>query len=141
MEKHTLQNFPVDSLSGRYNDFQDRFTWLMTTGEGTEEINYSENVSLITGYEPDELKGIRGKWHNLINEEDLETVRVKFNELLNKPLVNTYVCDYRISGKNNNIIWLRESVVADKLPSGKLKTAFGIIQDISDTSGYELFQR
>ncbi len=110
----------------------------MTTEEGTEEINYSENVSLITGYEPDELKGIRGKWHNLINEEDLENVRIKFSDLLNKPLVNNYICDYRISGKHNNIIWLRESVVAEKLPSGKLKTAFGIIQNISDLKNEEV---
>lgn len=138
MEKHTLQNLPVDLLSGSINDFRDRFTWFLTTEEGTDEINYSDNVSAITGYGPDELKGIRGKWHNLINEEDLETVRTKYGELLNNPLVNNFVCDYRVTDKNNNIMWLRESVTADRSSSGKLKSAFGIVQDITDLKNNEM---
>lgn len=138
MDKHTIQNLPVDLISGSFNDFQDRFTWLLTNEEGTEEINYSDTVTSITGYEPDELKGIRGKWNNLINEEDLETVRVKYNGLLNNPLVNNYVCDYRVTGKNNNTVWLRESVIAERSSSGKLKSAFGVVQDITDLKNNEM---
>ncbi|HKB86088.1 MAG TPA: ATP-binding protein [Ignavibacteriaceae bacterium] len=137
MEKNILQNAPVDMLPGSYNDFEDRFTWLLTFEEDTEEINYSGNVALVTGYNPVELRGMRGKWNNLVNEEDLGQVRKTFNELLNGISVNSCTIDYRIVNKNNGIVWLRESVRAERLPSGKIKSAFGIVQDISDLKNSE----
>ena len=42
MEKHTLQNLPVDLLSGNYNEFDDRFTWLLTLEEDTMLFILSE---------------------------------------------------------------------------------------------------
>lgn len=138
MEKHTLQNLPADLLSSFYGDFEDRFTWLLTLEDNNEEINYSMNVAGITGYEAAELKGVRGNWNNLINEEDLESVRIKFNELVNDLSLNNYSIDYRIVNKHNSTVWLRESVRAERFPSGKLKTALGIVQDISDIKKAEL---
>ncbi len=137
MEKHTLQNLPAEILSGNYNEFDDRFTWLLTFEEDTEEINYSENISAVTGYDPSELKGTRGKWYNLVNEEDLEPLRIKFNGLVNDPSLNQYTADYRIASKNNSDIWVRESVRAERYPSGKLKSAYGIVQNISDLKNKE----
>jgi two-component system sensor histidine kinase/response regulator len=138
LEKHTLQNAHADLLSGFYNDFNDRFTWLLTIDDDTEEINYSENVAAVTGFGSSELKGVRGKWYSIVNEEDLETARIKFNELLSNPSINNYSIDYRISGRNKNNVWLRESVRAERFPSGKLKNAFGIVQDITDLKTREL---
>ncbi len=137
MEKHTLQNQPADLLSGNYIEFDDRFTWQMTLEEDTEEINYSENVSVVAGFDPSELRGMRGKWYNLVNEEDIEPLRIKFNELINNSSINRYTADYRIVSKNNTNVWVRETVYADKYPSGKLKNAFGIVQNISDLKNRE----
>ncbi len=137
MEKHTLQNLPAEILSGNYSEFDDRFTWLLILEEDNEEINYSENLSVVTGYDPSELKGTRGKWYNLVNEEDLELLRMKFNDLVNNPSLNQYTADYRIAGKNNSSIWVRESVHAERNPSGKLKSAYGIVQNISDLKNRE----
>ncbi len=138
MEKHTIQNLPADLLSGYYSDFEDRFIWLLTLDDNNEEIYYSVNVAGITGYDAAELKGLRGNWNNLIIEEDLESVRIKFNELLIDLSLNSYSIDYRIINKNNATIWLRESVRAERFPSGKLKTAFGIVLDISDLKKAEM---
>ncbi|HEY6906593.1 MAG TPA: ATP-binding protein [Ignavibacteriaceae bacterium] len=132
MEKHTLQNLPSDTLSGNYNDFEDRFVWVLAFKDNREEITYSGNVAGITGYSAAELKGARGNWINVIDEEDIGQVRIKFNEMMNDLSLNNYTIDYRIVTKNNNTVWLRESVKAERLPSGKLKNAFGIVQDISD---------
>jgi two-component system sensor histidine kinase/response regulator len=132
LEKRTLQNLHADILSGDYNYFMDRFVWMLTFKDNNEEITYSGNVAGITGYDAAELNGVRGSWLSLINEEDLGQVRTKFNEMLNDLSLNNYTIDYRIVTKNNNTIWLRESVKAERFPSGKLKNAFGIVQDISD---------
>ena len=137
MGKHIL-NQPVDNLFANQIDFGDRFTWLLTLEDDTEEINYSENVRKITGFEPGELKGIRGKWYNLINEEDISAVKIKFNDMLNDPSINDCVCDYRISGKNNINIWVRENVKVERNASGKLKTALGVVQDITDLKTAEV---
>lgn len=132
MEKHTLQNPRSDNLSGNYNDFEDRFVWVLAFKDNREEITYSGNVAGITGYSAAELNGARGNWINVINEEDIGQVRIKFNEMMNDLSLNNYTIDYRIITKNNNTVWLRESVKAERMPSGKLKNAFGIVQDISD---------
>ncbi len=137
MEKHTLQNLPVDLLSGNYSEFEDRFTWLLTLEEDIEEINYSENVLSVTGFDPSELRGMRGKWYNLVNEEDIEPLKIKFNDLITNPAFEQYTADYRIAGKNNTHIWVRESVHAERYPSGKLKGAVGIVQNISDLKNQE----
>jgi two-component system sensor histidine kinase/response regulator len=137
LEKHTLQNLPADVLSGNYSEFDDRFTWLLTTQDDTEEINYSENVAVVTGFDPSELRGMRGKWYSLVNEEDLEPLRIKYNELFNNPLLNRYTGDYRITDKHNVNIWVRESINVERYPSGKLKSAFGIVQNISDLKNRE----
>ncbi len=137
MEKHTLQNPPIDLLSENYSEFDDRFTWLLTMDEDTEEINYSENAAVVTGFDPSELRGMRGNWYNLVNEEDIEPLRIKFNDLINNPSLTQYTADYRIVNKHNTNIWVRESVRAEKYPSGKLKSAFGIVQNISDLKNRE----
>ncbi len=137
MEKHTLQSLPADLLSGNYCEFEDRFTWLLTLEEDIEEINYSENVALVTGFDPSELRGMRGKWYNLVHEEDIEPLRIKFNDLINNSSLNQYTADYRIVNKHNTNIWVRELVYAEKYPSGKLKNAFGIVQNISDLKNRE----
>jgi PAS domain S-box-containing protein len=138
LEKHTLQNLPADLLSANYYEYEDRFVWQLTFEENNEEINYSVNIAGITGYDASELKGVRGNWNNLVNEEDLGSVRTKFNELINDLSLTGYSIDYRITSKNNNTIWLRESVRAERFPSGKLKNAFGVVQDISDLKKAEL---
>lgn len=137
MEKHTLQNLPADLLSGNYTEFDDRFTWSLTLEEDNEEIAYSENAAAVTGFEPSELRGTRGKWYNLVNEEDLEPLRIKFTDLINNPSLTRYTADYRISNKHGEKIWVREVVHAERDPSGKLKSVFGIVQNISDLKNRE----
>ncbi len=137
MEKHTLQNLPADILSGNPSEFDDRFTWLLTMEGDIEDINYSENAAIVTGFEPSELRGMRGKWYSLVYEEDLEPLRVKFNDLIENPSLNQYKADYRITGKNNKNLWVRELVHAERDPSGKLKSAYGIVQNITDLKNRE----
>ena len=129
---------PAEIFSGFYNDFENQFTWLLSYEENIEDISYSDNVLNITGFEAEELKGMRGKWNNRIYEDDLEQVRKKFNELLNDFSANSYSVDYRILHRNNSIVWVRESVKAERTASGKLKNAFGIVSNISDLKNTEM---
>jgi PAS domain S-box-containing protein len=126
------RHFPVESLSSIYSDFDNYFTWLLSYEDNADDINYSENVLKITGFEAAELRGMRGKWNKLIYEDDLEAVRLKFNELINSLSLNSYTVDYRIINRDNNIIWLRESVRAERTRAGKLKIVYGIVSNISD---------
>lgn len=132
------KSLPAEVSPGSYNDFENQFTWLLSYEENSEDISYSENILNITGFEAAELQGMRGKWNNRIYEEDLEQVRIKFNELLNDFTLNSYSIDYRILRRDNSIIWVRESVKADRAASGKLKNAFGIISNISDLKNTEM---
>lgn len=138
MSTNSERNFPVEYFSGSYSDFEDQFTWLLSYEDDSEEITYSENVSNITGFQASALRGMRGKWNNLIYIDDKEPVRIKFNELLNNHSLTFYMVDYRIIDKDNNIVWLRESVKAERTPGGKLKNAYGAVKNISDLKNTEV---
>lgn len=132
MNNNSEQQFPVEYFSGGYSEFEDQFTWLLSCESDTEEINYSENILNVTGFESEELRGLRGKWNNIVCEDDRKTVRSKFNELLDNLSSNSYIIDYRITNKVNDVIWVRESVKAERTTAGKLKNAYGIVRNISD---------
>lgn len=132
MNNHSEQRFPVEYFSGGSSEFDDQFTWLLSFENEIEEINYSDTILNVTGFESMELKGVRGKWNNLVYEDDRKSVRSKFNEVLNDLTLNSYIIDYRILNKENEIIWLRESVKTERTSAGKLKNVFGIVRNISD---------
>ncbi len=138
MNTNSEQRFPVEFFSGNYSDFEDQFTWLLSYEDDNEDITYSENVLNITGFEALELKGMRGKWNSLVYNDDQELVRIKFNELINNHSLNSYTIDYRINDKENNTLWLRESVKAERTPAGKLKNAYGAVKNISDLKNTEV---
>jgi two-component system, sensor histidine kinase and response regulator len=132
LNKNTDEHHPVEFFIGNFSDFADQFTWLLTFEDDVEEINYSENVLNITGYDSSALRGTRGTFNKIIHEDDLEHVRVKFNDMLNDFHLNYYTIDYRIKNEQNNIIWVRETVKAERNSAGKLKNVFGIIKNVSD---------
>ncbi len=137
MDKNLEQQLPVEFLSGNFSDFEDQFTWILSYNEDTEDVTYSENVLNVTGLDAAELNGMRGNLYNRVHEDDLEQVRKKFNEMLSDNSINHYTTDYRIISKSNSIIWVRETVKAERAPSGKLKNVFGIIKNISDLKSSE----
>ena len=132
MNKNTDENLPIEFFSGNFSDFEDQFSWILTYDDEYEQINYSENVSVITGYNPSELKGSRGNLNKIIFEDDLKQVREKFNGIINDSNINFYTVDYRIKNRQNDIIWVRETVKAERNTAGRLKNIFGIVKNITD---------
>ncbi len=141
MNNNSGQRIPVEYFPGSYHEFEDQFTWLLSCENDAEEINYSENIHNVTGYEAEEIKGVRGKWNNIVHEDDRKLVRSKFNELLDDLTLNSFVIDYRITNKENDVIWLRESVKAERSHTGKLKNVFGLVKNISDLKKTEFILR
>lgn len=141
MNNNSEHHLPVEYFSGSYHEFEDQFTWLLSCENDSDEINYSENILNVTGYAAEELRGARGKWNNIVNEDDRKSVRSKFNDLLDDLTLYSYVIDYRITSKENDIIWLRESVKAERSRTGKLKNILGIVRNISDLKKTEFILR
>lgn len=116
--------------------FNDSFYWLVKKHkDGTEEVFYSDKITEITGYKPEEIIMMNGRGLELVADEDLNYVKLMYSEL-EKHDNNKIDIVYRITSKDGSIKFLNEKIVYEKLnPDFKLYR--GIVTDISSGKSKE----
>ncbi len=109
-------------------------TWISTSTGHTNFV--SKNISDIYGYSPEEIyQAGRELWFNRIHPEDLERVKVKFNNLLEKNA--SFDIEYRIRRKDGEYIWLHDRGLMVYEEEGE-KCAYGVFFDITTQKHSEL---
>ena len=90
---------------------------------------FDKKVEALTGYPRNDFESRQRKWTDLVLEEDFESIKQAFVQGLKTG--KSYVREYRIRNRNNNLLWIQErsQIVCDK--SGKVKYVSGIFFDIT----------
>jgi PAS domain S-box-containing protein len=90
---------------------------------------FDQKVEALTGYSRKDFESRQRKWTDLLLEKDLESVKQAFVQGLKTD--KSYVREYRIRNRNNNLLWIQErsQIVCDQ--SGKVKYVSGIFFDIT----------
>jgi PAS domain S-box-containing protein len=90
---------------------------------------FDQKIEALTGYLRKDFESRQRKWTELVLEEDLEAVKQAFVQGLKTG--KSYVREYRIKNRNNNLLWIQErsQIVCDK--SGKVHYVSGIFFDIT----------
>jgi PAS domain S-box-containing protein len=96
--------------------------------DGTVDF-FDEKIKEMTGYSRNDFESRRHKWTELVFEEDIETVKQAFIHGLKTD--RSYVREYRIRNRQDNLIWIQErsQIVCDK--NGNIQYVSGIFFDIT----------
>ena len=92
---------------------------------------YDHKIEGLTGYKLQDFKSGRMKWIDVMVPEDIDSARQIFVRALRTD--KSYVRDYRIKTKSNNILWIQErgQIVCDD--NGKIEYVSGVFFDITET--------
>ena len=124
-------------LSNIFKIANDQF-WCVTTKGDHEEVEFSESVELVTGYQVDELKKLPGKFFSLIHEDDIQLVKETLAKIeSNKELTQIKII-YRIKNKKSEICWIKESMFIDRGTNNSVKKIYSIFADVTDLKNSEL---
>jgi len=90
---------------------------------------FDQKIEEMTGYPRKDFESRQRKWTELVFEEDFEAVKQAFVHALKTD--KSYVREYRIRNRENNLLWIQErsQIVCDKI--GKVQYVSGIFFDIT----------
>lgn len=115
------------------NNFGGIFFW--SSDSDKSQIQYNDNVTLVTGFSGSEIIKLKDGWLSLILKEDLEEYTRKLDAFEKDPERDFLHLDYRIARKEGTIVHLSERIKLIRKSDGKVKKRIGIVEDITDYIG------
>lgn len=135
MEPHKILNnnhITSEELKSLLNNPSDQFNWLIKFDAEGEKIFYSDNFLLLTGYSPEEIKTPHFKNDLIVLEEYYSAVKSEFNKFFNSETTNSLVIQYKILSKDKRILWLSETVKAERDNNGKIKSCYCCSKNVTE---------
>ncbi len=91
----------------------------------------------MTGYTADEIDELPRKGLSLVIEDDLDRVKKEVYESLNDQSKDIFNINYRIVGKDKEIIWINEHSTILRNSDGNVKEIYGILNDVTGLKNKE----
>ncbi|OGU35519.1 MAG: hypothetical protein A2068_11565 [Ignavibacteria bacterium GWB2_35_6b] len=101
-------------------------------------VEFSGSVKNVTGYEPDELINKPGNIISFILEEDLPSVKKLLTKIETDNNFLSGNLTYRLKRKDDEIIWLKETVSIERDAKKNPVRAFSIFTEISELKKSEI---
>jgi len=119
------------------NHFEDEYFWYKEQSNGKSFISYTDNVQNVTGYTKDELLSMPGKGKEIIFDDDLKLLRREINDFKNDRKRNVFNFEFRIVKKDNQMIWVKETMIVKRNNKGEIINTFGKVLNISSYKSRE----
>lgn len=89
-----------------------------------------KKIESLTGYCVDDFNSGRLKWSDIIVEDDMQAVRDSFLQALKTD--RSYIREYRIKTKDENVLWIQErgQIVCDSM--GEIEYVSGVFFDVTE---------
>ncbi|MDO9070574.1 MAG: PAS domain-containing protein, partial [Deltaproteobacteria bacterium] len=91
---------------------------------------FDDKIEALTGYSKAEFDSRRLKWSEVIQSEDLPSVKDAFIQALRTN--QSYVREYRIQAKDGRILWIQEKGQIIRHPNGRIDYISGVFFDITE---------
>jgi len=91
---------------------------------------FDDKIEALTGYSKADFDSRRLKWNEVIQSEDLSSVKVAFIQALKTN--QSYVREYRMKAKNGETLWIQEKGQIIRHPNGKIDYINGVFFDITE---------
>jgi PAS domain S-box-containing protein len=91
---------------------------------------FDDKIEALTGYSKADFDSRRLKWNEVIQSEDLSSVKVAFIQALRTN--QSYVREYRMKAKHGETLWIQEKGQIIRHPNGKIDCINGVFFDITE---------
>lgn len=108
------------------------FFWQSDTNRTDENIQYSESVYNVSGYQGSEINSLKGGWLALIVEDDRNIYKKNIADFENDPSETSLRTDYRILRKDGKIINVSERITLLRNEGKEIIGRYGIVLDLTD---------
>ncbi len=105
------------------------YTVRFKSGRPVETI-HSQASAAVTGYSPEEFKEKPTLWLNIVHPEDLEIVREQVSKCISGQECEPI--EHRVIRKDENIRWVRRTLVPSFDSHGGIAAYDGLLQDITE---------
>ena len=96
---------------------------------------FDDKIETLTGYCKAEFDSRRLKWSEVIRSEDFQGVKNAFTQALRTN--QSYVREYRITGKDGRMLWIQEKGQIISHQDGKIDYVSGVFFDITERKIFE----
>lgn len=110
----------------------EEFLWSVSSENGIEEVFYTESIKNMTGFSAEEVRNLPGRGLSLIHAADAFAVRKAMTDFENNPSAKTLKLQYRIVTKNQDILWISESISVERNSLGKVLRWDGIVFNVTE---------
>lgn len=100
-------------------------------------IFISENIENVLGYKPSDFYESRITYDMIIHPEDLDTHRAERNEAVHSNRSHVAYSPYRLIGKNNSIVWVKDFATFIKNEKGEITEILGYFVDMTSEKKWE----
>ncbi|MBN2486545.1 MAG: PAS domain S-box protein [Bacteroidales bacterium] len=115
-----------------------KFTVEFANGKAISTI-HSQGCLAVTGYSPDDFQNNPYLWFEMVHDDDKQYL-IEWIENIQKG-IEVEPVEHRIIRKNNEIVWVSNTIVLRKDSEGKLLGFDGLISDITKRKNAELALR
>lgn len=112
--------------------------WKSLSKDFTKKV-FSENILKITGYSFNELLDKADGFYSLVSPEDFTIISKIYNKFIGNSDEENCTTVYRIIGKDQNPVWLKEWISVKKNTEGEIDSYYGFIQNINEIKKNEYF--
>ncbi len=128
-----LFNEEIDSEIVKYNASFKNYFFAKTYCKGKEcDVTYSSSIYNVLGYLAEQIEELPNKLNSIIHEDDRLRIENGLSEFLKDSEKLDFSISYRAIDKNDNIIYLNESISAKRNNKGEVTHYNSIFLDISD---------
>ncbi|MCF6269508.1 MAG: ATP-binding protein [Melioribacteraceae bacterium] len=132
-EIENLFNEEVDSEIVKYNSSFENYFFAKTYCNKEEcDVTYSSSIYTVIGYLAEQIEELPNKLNSIIHEDDRLRIENGMTEFFNDNEKLNISISYRIIDKNDDIIYLNESISAKRNKSGKVTEYNSIFYNISE---------
>lgn len=117
---------------------QKDFFFVVIFLDGQKQNYFSENITEIIGYTPDEIDNLPEKLYSIIDDEDYEKVKKLLMEIESDSSKDNLILVYRVTSKNGEKIWLRESLKLVRNNEGEIIERHSVVFNITSIRNKEI---
>jgi PAS domain S-box-containing protein len=113
-------------------NFSNAFFWKNNIEKSSDVMEFSSNIEFVTGYSSEEILNLPGRKWGIVFEEDSYQVRKIFTDFLSLSSSDEVEFIYRLEKKNQEIIWVKEKILAERDKRNKHILLYGSVLDITE---------
>jgi len=115
-----------------YSTFKNYFFAKTYCNENGCDVTYTNSIFNILGYKAEQIKGLPNKLNSIIHEDDRLRVENGLSEFFKDSEKLDFSISYRIINKSDDIIYLNESIHAERDKNSNVTHYNSIFFDVSD---------